>query len=230
MLDNHIVDTLRSWAEKYNDPAYFQTDPIAFPREILSRGLSLKDVEIAAVLASHLAWGRREMIVRDTTRLMDFIEWRPLDYVMAGDWRSDETSLHRTIKWSEIAAICARLKDFYAAHDTLEGLSADELRVGILGSKMDLHSPNKKINMMRRWMVRRDGKVDLGLWRATPLTDLLVPLDVHVYTQAVALGLTARRPKDRKTAEEITAAFREIWPEDPLLGDFALFGYGVTQK
>jgi hypothetical protein len=29
-------------------------------------------------------------------------------------------------------------------------------------------------------------------------------------------------------AAEITDAFKEIWPEDPCKGDFALFGYGVT--
>jgi hypothetical protein len=32
------------------------------------------------------------------------------------------------------------------------------------------------------------------------------------------------------TAQEITDAFREIWPEDPCKGDFALFGYGVNNK
>ena len=31
------------------------------------------------------------------------------------------------------------------------------------------------------------------------------------------------------TAKEITDAFREIWPDDPCRGDFALFGYGVTR-
>ena len=31
------------------------------------------------------------------------------------------------------------------------------------------------------------------------------------------------------TAREITDAFREIWPDDPCRGDFALFGYGVTR-
>ena len=82
--------------------------------------------------------------------------------------------------------------------------------------------------MMRRWMVRDDGKVDLGLWKKTDKRDLLIPLDVHVYTQAVALNLTERKPKDLSTAMEITAAFREIFPEDPCLGDFALFGYGVN--
>ena len=83
---------------------------------------------------------------------------------------------------------------------------------------------------MRRWMVRDDGKVDLGLWKASDKRDLILPLDVHVYAQAVDLGLTSRRQKDIVTAREITDAFREIFPDDPCLGDFALFGYGVTNN
>lgn len=35
---------------------------------------------------------------------------------------------------------------------------------------------------------------------------------------------------DMKTALEITDAMREIWPEDPAKGDFALFGYGVNHR
>ena len=83
---------------------------------------------------------------------------------------------------------------------------------------------------MRRWMVRDDGKVDLGLWKNSDKKKLILPLDVHVYSQAVALGLTERRQKDIVTACEITDAFREIFPDDPCLGDFALFGYGVTNS
>lgn len=221
-------EQLISWAEAYNDPQYFTQDPIAFPREFLSRGMSLKDIEIAAVFASHFAWGRREMIVRDCERLFDHMEWRPLEYVMAGDWRDDEVSIHRTVKWSEVAGICRRLREWYRWHDSLESLTAEEMRSIIFRRKEDPKAPNKKINMMRRWMVRNDGKVDLGLWRHSSPESLIVPLDVHVYTQARALGLTTRKAKDLTTAVQITDAFREIWPEDPLLGDFALFGYGVT--
>ena len=79
-------------------------------------------------------------------------------------------------------------------------------------------------------MVRRDGKVDLGLWENSSPAGLIIPLDVHVYNQAQALGLTDRKAKDITTALQITDAFRELWPEDPLLGDFALFGYGVTHN
>lgn len=168
------------------------------------------------------------MIVRDCTRLFDEMQWRPFDYVMAGDWRDDDTSIHRTVKWSEVAAIAGRLKDIYETTTTLERLSQQDWRTKVFGQKEDLKSPNKKINMMRRWMVRDDGKVDLGIWKSSSPRDLVVPLDVHVYDTAVATGLTTRKQKDMTTAMEITDQFRQIWPDDPCKGDFALFGYGVT--
>ena len=217
-------------AEKYNDPVWFAEDPIAFPRQILERGGSLQDIEIAAVFAAHFAWGRRAMIVRDCTRLMDEMQWRPSDYVMAGEWRDDDTSIHRTVKWSEVARICAQLREFYLSQPSLEVLSPAQMRTRIYGQKEDPKAANKKINMLRRWMARRDGKVDLGLWKATDPASLIMPLDVHVYNQACELGLTDRKAKDITTALQITDVFREIWPDDPLLGDFALFGYGVTQR
>ena len=285
-MDPVIAEKLWNWAERYNNPRYFEEDPIAFPRRFAAHlnpveptlgfggeagNSCLQDVEIAAVFAAHLAWGRRAMIVRDCSRLFDEMMWKPYDYVMAGDWRSDNSSLHRTVKWSEIAAICARLRAFYrgdiATSSTrfgaaplippkqawappsnhaeggrpleegamspegprsLEQLSAEEMRTIIFGQKEDPKAANKKIWMLRRWMVRDDGKVDLGLWKNCDKRDLVIPLDVHVYRQAVELGLTKRRAKDITTARDITDAFREIFPDDPAKGDFALFGYGVN--
>ena len=227
-MKQQTVELLKEWAEEYNQPKYFEEDPIAFPREFVRRGASLQDIEISAVFASHLAWGRRAMITRDCGRLFDEMDWRPYDYVMSGDYRDEDSSLHRTIKWSEAAAICGRLREWYSWHKSLEGLSAKEIRSIVFRRKEDPSAPDKKINLMRRWLVRNDGLVDLGVWKHTSPADLIIPLDVHVYGQATALGLTRRRPKDLRTALEITARFREIWPEDPVKGDFALFGYGVT--
>ena len=229
-----IRETLIGWAHEYNDPKYFQEDPIAFPREFAGRlscgKASLADVEIAALLSAHLAWGRRAMIVRDCGRMFDEMDWKPYDYVMNGEYRDEDASLHRTVKWSEFAGICRRLRDLYSGTDSLEGLTDADFRVKVYGQKEDRKAPNKKISMMRRWMVRDDGKVDLGLWKNSDKRNLILPLDVHVYAQAVDLGLTSRRQKDIVTAQEITDAFREIFPDDPCLGDFALFGYGVTNK
>ena len=233
-MDNALKDTLIGWAEEYNDPKYFQEDPIIFPTRfagLLHEGkASLADVEIAALLSAHLAWGRRAMIVRDCDRMFEEMCWRPYDYVMNGEYRDENASLHRTIKWSEFAAICRRLRDLYSTRSSLEGLSDADFRVKVYGQKEDKRAPNKKISMMRRWLVRDDGKVDLGIWKNSDKCDLILPLDVHVYAQAVDLGLTSRKPKDIMTALEITDAFREIFPDDPCLGDFALFGYGVNNR
>ena len=233
-MDQSLKETLIGWAEEYNDPKYFQEDPIIFPTrfaQMLGKGkASVADVEIAALLSSHLAWGRRAMIVRDCERMFEEMCWKPYDYVMNGEYRDENVSLHRTIKWSEFAGICNRLRGLYSEKASLEGLTDMDFRCLVYGQKEDRKAPNKKISMMRRWLVRDDGKVDLGVWRSSDKKKLILPLDVHVYDQASALGLTFRKQKDIVTAQEITDAFREIWPEDPCKGDFALFGYGVTHK
>ena len=231
-MDQSLKETLIGWAEEYNDPIYFQEDPIIFPTRF-ARGYekgeaALADVEIAALLSSHLAWGRRAMIVRDCERMFEEMCWKPYDYVMNGEYRDENVSLHRTIKWSEFAGICNRLRGLYSEKASLEGLTDMDFRCLVYGQKEDRKAPNKKISMMRRWLVRDDGKVDLGVWRSSDKKKLILPLDVHVYDQATSLGLTFRKQKDIVTAQEITDAFREIWPEDPCKGDFALFGYGVT--
>lgn len=233
-MEKSLKETLIGWAEEYNDPKYFEEDPIIFPKHFARRhaegGASVADVEIAALLSSHLAWGRRSMIVRDCRRMFDEMDWKPYDYVMNGEYRDEDASMHRTVKWKDFAAICGRLKNVYSISDTIENLSDSDIRCRIFGQKEDRRAPNKKISMMRRWLVRDDGKVDLGLWKGSDKKSLILPLDVHVYAQATALGLTGRRQKDIVTAREITDAFREIWPDDPCKGDFALFGYGVTHK
>lgn len=228
-MNSELRNRLMDWADKYNDPVYFQTDPIAFPREFLNRGSRLQDIEISAIFAAHFAWGRRAMIVRDCERFFDFVEWRPYDYVMSGDYRKDEKSIHRTIKWKDTADICTRLKAFYLSAESLEILDTKEIRERIFGQKPDAKAANKKINMLRRWFVRDDGKVDLGLWTHSSKRDLIIPLDIHVYNQAFELGLTSRKAKNIVTACEITDSFREIFPDDPAKGDFALFGYGITK-
>lgn len=222
------VERIKSFALKYNDMQYFNEDPVIFPRHFAECGVCLQDVEIAAVLAAHLAWGRRCMIVRDCRRAFDQMDWKPYEYVMRGGYKDDPVSLHRTVKWSEFAAICSKLKAIYERSDTLEKLSPDEFRTLVYGQKSDLRAANKKIHLLRRWMVRRDGKVDMGLWKQTDPASLIIPLDTHVHSQAIALGITDRKPTDLRTADEITGYFRNIFPEDPVLGDFALFGLGVT--
>lgn len=230
-------------AYKYNKEEFFTTDPIIFPKHfaLLLQGkegifcdvptpdnLSLKDVEIAGIIAAHLAWGRRDMIVRDTKRAMDEMNWVPYEYIRKGEYRNEDKSLHRTIKWSEFAKICSNLKEYYNKHESLEELSAEEIREQIYGAKKDPKCANKKIHMFRRWMVRNDGVVDLGLWKNSSAEDLIIPLDVHVHRSALNLGITKRKSADATTAKEITEFLKEVFGNDPCMGDFALFAYAAT--
>ena len=241
-----VIENIRKIAGEYNDPAHFVEDPIAFPRHFLylmegkepadpypvakDYTVSIKDVEIAAVIAAHLAWGRRNMIVRDIGRAMDEMKWKPFRYVMKGEYRNGPESLHRTVRWSEFAMICANLRKFYSVNESLEALTPERMRVEVYGQKEDKNCANKKIHMLRRWMVRRDGIVDLGIWKGIDPKDLIIPLDVHVHQTALALGITERKSTDIRTALEITAFLKECFPEDPCLGDFALFAYPVAEQ
>ena len=149
---------------------------------------------------------------------------------MKGKYRNGPESLHRTVRWSEFAMICANLKEFYTHNDSLECLSPQQMRVQIFSQKEDKNCANKKIHMLRRWMVRNDGIVDLGLWKTISPKDLIIPLDVHVHQTALALGITERNGTDIKTALEITEFLKECFPDDPCLGDFALFAYPVAEQ
>ena len=92
-------------------------------------------------------------------------------------------------------------------------------------------SANKRTNMFLRWMVRTNSPVDVGLWTWFSPADLLVPLDTHVLRQAKKLGLISERSAaTEKTARELTEALKQIWPDDPCRGDFALFGLGVLPE
>ena len=292
MERSNNIEIIRRLAEEYNNPRYFQTDPIAFPKHFLQltqfgnagaqcgsagaqcgsagaqcgsactqygsagavsgravasgraaasgRGeadraageymYTLKDVEIAGLIAAHLAWGRRDMIVRDCNRAFDEMQWRPLEYVMRGEYRCGQESLHRTIRWSEFAAICGRMKVFYAANESVEPLTPDQIRVQIYGQASNPKMANKKIHMFRRWMVRNDGIVDLGLWSHTSPADLIIPLDTHVHASALKLGITTRKSADITTALEITEFLKEAFPDDPCKGDFALFAYAAENR
>ncbi|MDZ4231899.1 MAG: DUF2400 family protein [Candidatus Pacearchaeota archaeon] len=81
--------------------------------------------------------------------------------------------------------------------------------------------PCKRHHLFLRWMVRREPP-DFGLWTAIPPSALMMPVDTHVEHMARALGLTRRRSRNWKMAEEITANLRALDPEDPVKYDFSL--------
>ncbi len=250
------IDDMREFLEReaalINRPEFISDDPVQFPR----RFESLADIEIVALLSSAIAWGNRKMICRDADRMLEMMDGQPHAFVMEGAYEaiSDTTNIHRTFFGRNLKHFMRGLRAIYSRHATLDDfcrscgapdsefpawhLAAainDELARANGGTSdcrclpLNLQTTAlKRLNMALRWLVRRDGIVDLGVWRSLSPAQLFIPVDVHVGDTARSLGLITRKANDRRTAVEITCRMREICPDDPVLLDFALFGIAVT--
>jgi uncharacterized protein (TIGR02757 family) len=70
-------------------------------------------------------------------------------------------------------------------------------------------------------MVRRESP-DFGLWTSISPARLLMPVDTHIENISRSIGLTRRRSRNWKMAEEITARLAQVDAADPVKFDFAL--------
>ncbi len=82
-------------------------------------------------------------------------------------------------------------------------------------------SPCKRMNLFLRWMVRKDN-LDLGLWKEIKTSQLIIPLDTHIFHVAKHFGLTKRKNPSWKMAVEITENLKVFDNDDPVKYDFAL--------
>ncbi len=232
----------------YNCKEFIKNDPISFPHSFTRR----EDVEIAALLASTIAWGNRKMILSSGRKMFcDIMHSAPYDYVMSGEWErlDDRMNIHRTFFASDFKYICRGLRNIFSKHGTMETLflgcsvwdGIENLRREMAGANdgaTTRHISNpvaqkgkpasacKRLHMMLRWLCRKDGIVDLGIWQGVSQAELMIPLDVHVARTARQLGIVTRKQNDRRTVEELTAQLRKLSPDDPVKYDFALFGVG----
>ncbi len=69
--------------------------------------------------------------------------------------------------------------------------------------------------------------MDPGGWTMVTRSKLVVPLDTHMHRIGLCLGLTGRAQPDLRAALDITLAFRQMAPEDPVRYDFALTRLGI---
>ena len=244
----HLRELLEEKLATYNSKEFIKNDPVSFPHSFSRR----EDVEIAALLASIIAWGNRKMILSSGRKMFyDIMHSAPYEYVMGGEWQQleDTLNIHRTFFARDFKYICRGLRNIYAKYGTMETLFLDcsvwdgiaRLRdemAAANGGETTRHISNpvaqkgkpasacKRMNMMLRWLCRKDGVVDLGIWDGVSPSELMIPLDVHVARTARLLGLVTRKQNDRKTVEDLTAQLRKLSPDDPVKYDFALFGVG----
>ena len=115
-------------------------------------------------------------------------------------------------------------------HETIASLFPKECSIISHGR----NSSSKRLQMFLRWMVRNSSPVDLGLWSSWyDKKNLLMPLDTHVMQEAVRFGLLEKTSSGKipspslKVAVSLTQTLAQVFPDDPVRADYALFGLGV---
>jgi len=245
-------ETMERLYLKYNDRRFVATDPVEF----VHRYESARDREIAALIASSLAFGNVKQIRASVARALGTLGPAPAERVTESSGSDLERDFrgfkHRWITGADMAALLDGARRAIGDHGSLGALfgsmlgrndtdvasAAGRFARALRGAgggyrQCLLPSPEsgsacKRLNLFLRWMVRSDA-VDPGGWRGVPPSMLLVPLDTHMHRFALGHGLTSRRAADLKAAREVTAAFREISPEDPVKYDFALTRLGMMR-
>ena len=234
-MTKDIKKKLQEWAATYHCADFIQNDPVQFPHRYTLK----QDIEISGLLTAIMSFGNRRQILKKADELHTCMGVSPYQYVLSRRWEKDfpveeRRSFYRMLSYADFHSYFERLHTAYSDYDSLE----DALQV-YPGKPMEklcqflevsYKSPQKKLNMFLRWMIRKGSEVDFGIWESFDCRDLIIPLDTHVCRVACLLELTETETFSLKNAQRITAALAEVFPDDPCFGDFALFGYGVNNK
>jgi uncharacterized protein (TIGR02757 family) len=241
-------------AEKYNRPAFIDSDPISIPHLFSKK----EDIEIAGFFAAILAWGQRKTILQKMRELLERMDRAPYDFVLnhrEKDLIRMEGFVHRTFNDTDLLYFLHFFQNLYrqggglekaffpqpdnredAVFHALIGFRQQFVSSEFFPSRTGKHisSPGqgsacKRLNMFFRWMVRKDAAgVDFGIWNSISPSRLICPCDVHVERQARMLGLVSRPKPDWGMAVELTENLKLFDAEDPVRYDFALFGSGIN--
>ena len=241
---------LRALAQKYETQQFLMGDPSTF----MHRYSDKRDIEIVALIAGLLAFGRRDAILAHIEQALAAIgDESPAEWILAGNYRDAfpdcGKSFYRIFSFKNMRCLFDSLRTILLEHQSLGQCLKRDYKIGkcqcrpgrlaaVLADyfptccspliSLGKNSASKRLNLFLRWMVRTGSPVDLGLWTWYPPTELIMPLDIHVMQTAIHFKLlpATARP-DLKTAILLTEIMKTIFPYDPLKGDFALFGYGV---
>ena len=203
---------LRELAAKYETPSFIEGDPSWWMHQV-SGALNQ---EATAFVAQALAYGSRAQFMPKIGWLLERAGGDMDRWVRSGAFKAD-------LGYGTLGAYVGSATGIEAV-DAITRWFGDTAPV-----PQDTKSACKRVCMFLRWMVRDGSPVDLGLW--APQIDrrtLIMPMDTHVLQQSVRLGLLSSKTASMSAAQRLTARLAQIFPDDPLKGDFALFGEGVS--
>ena len=239
-------ELLIQYAEKYETADFINGDPSWFMHQVSGA----KDQEAMAFIAASLSYGSRQQFMKKIQLILDWAQgdvdgWvrdgRYADYLHQGDkscfYRlyTCDTMYRFLSTYQQLLNEYGTLGDYVRgeANDTLGAVDTICRYFGSRGISViipkDTTSACKRVCMFLRWMVRTNSPVDLGLWADfIDRRSLIIPLDTHVLQQSERLGLITSKTASMTAARKLSAVLATIFPDDPLKGDFALFGHGVN--
>lgn len=246
VLNEKLLALLRRLADKYEAADFLNGDPSWFMHQVSGR----ENREVMGFLASVLSYGRRDLFFPKIQYMLDRSGGEPFRWVLEKayerDIPDDDRCYYRLYSNRMMRRLLAATRELLAEYGSLGGfvkakapgrttlealtaLSAHYLGHGIKGMVASPRtSVAKRPCMFMRWMVRPGSPVDLGLWSAfIDRGTLFIPMDTHVLQEARRLGLINSKSASWHTVEQLTDSLREAFPDDPVRGDFALFGVGV---
>ena len=199
----------------YHRADFIQSDPVQFPHRYTLK----QDIEVSGLLTAIMSFGNRKQILKKADELHGLMGDSPYQYVLSCQWEKDfpsgaTNSFYRMLSYADFYGYFRRLYIAYTQFESLE--EALMLYPGIPMEKLcaflevSAKSPQKKLNMFLRWMIRRDSEVDLGIWESFDRRDLIVPLDTHVCRVAHYFKLTDTETFSLKNARQITAALATV--------------------
>lgn len=240
-------DYLRHLAARYETPAFVGDDPVQFARCACGRQ---DNAEATAFVASALSYGSRRQFLPKIAEIRDMACGDVHRWIASGAYsgtfaEGDGRSFYRLFSYGQMRGFfdCLRhillgdglISQFLKRKGATTGPAAVEALCKAFAGcapvvPKDATSACKRLCLFLKWMARDSSPVDLGLWSGWfDKRTLIVPLDVHVARQARHLGITASQSASMRNALAITARLREIFPDDPLKGDFALYGLGIDE-
>jgi len=251
-MEEPLIEKLTALADKYETKDFITEDP----SRILWWYEDKANAETASFIAAMLSFGSRKQFIPKIETILKTADASGgiNKWLLSGTFRKDFIpcgtdecrKFYRFYSYKDMLQLFSALEKILHCYGSLEECAESrymqQKEANIVDILSDIFeacrivphgksSASKRLCMFARWMVRTNSPVDRGFWQWYPKDKLIIPLDVHVLDESIKLGLLPKEAKaTRKTAGLLTEKLKQIWPDDPTKGDFALFGYGVDKE
>ncbi len=247
------IRTLRSLEGTY-DQSRLTTDPVYYVHQFEDP----KDQEVVGLVSALLSFGNVRSIHASIQKVLQRMGPRPAAFLHDFQEAAEPCDGlgHRWVRGEDLRLLFWVLHEMLKVHNTVEQwFSRENIQDDVSGLldrvSRDVQSlvprsrssrgfryffptprdgsPCKRLNMFLRWMVRRRDGIDLGLWKRFSPSQLMIPLDTHVYRFGMKYRLSPRKTASWDFAADVTSFLKELDPDDPVKYDFAICHYGMEK-